>query len=83
MSSTAYKRYQNANINCHDRMVSRTLSYLSGNNNFCKAEKEETKVKAEEAAVVPVPDYDPIVSQYLKQKHLSFSLTFCSVRIRR
>jgi hypothetical protein len=53
-------------------MVSGRLNYLSGNNNFCKAEKEETKVKAEEAAVVPVPDYDPIVSQYVKQKHCRF-----------
>lgn len=33
----------------------------SRNNNYCKADPGETKAKAEEAADVPVPDYDPIV----------------------
>jgi uncharacterized protein YjlB len=36
------------------------------NNNFCKANEEETNVKAEQAKEVPVPDYDPIVSTATK-----------------
>lgn len=32
------------------------------NNNYCKAEAEETKAKAEEAEHIPIPEYDPIVS---------------------
>ena len=33
------------------------------NNNFCRQDQSETKIKSHEAADVPVPDYDPIVSQ--------------------
>lgn len=30
------------------------------NNNYCKADAEETRAKAEEAKGIPVPEYDPI-----------------------
>ena len=32
------------------------------NNNYCQADVEETRAKAEEAKEVPVPSHDPIVS---------------------
>ena len=31
------------------------------NNNYCKADSDETKEKAEEAERIPIPEYDPIV----------------------
>ncbi len=36
------------------------------NNNFCKADEDETKLKAEEASKIPVPDFDPVVSISLR-----------------
>lgn len=32
------------------------------NNNYCQADPEETKAKADEARQVAIPNYDPIVS---------------------
>lgn len=30
------------------------------NNNYCKADEDETRAKADEAREIPVPAYDPV-----------------------